>query len=337
MNDWAEFRHFKYLLAVMEHRGFRAAAEYLRTAPPNLSTQAKQFQEFFSIQLFRIGRDRRLILTETGIAFMPIARALLDARDEAIAALKAIEQGALRTLRFGCGSFVDPALFQTACELHKEIAPGCVIRPEHEDTVHLIAEIASGELDAAIVTLPVTDSDLRVEELRHDRLVVCLRADHPLATKMTLQPADLQSNLTVLYHPQRHPEAHARLLELLGEAGVRIEEYSRASHPSEMQALVKQRYGFALIREGTVLDKELVTRPIAGVDWTVDTAFVYGKKSHPKTVPVLVRHLRRRLAPPKSTNGPTVVVAVPSSSANGTGKRPPRSAAKNPSQMSLLG
>ena len=28
MNDWAEFRHFKYLLAIAEHKGFRAAAEY---------------------------------------------------------------------------------------------------------------------------------------------------------------------------------------------------------------------------------------------------------------------------------------------------------------------
>jgi len=46
MNDWAEFRHFKYLLAIAEHKGFRAAAEYLHTAQPNLSAQAKQFQDF---------------------------------------------------------------------------------------------------------------------------------------------------------------------------------------------------------------------------------------------------------------------------------------------------
>lgn len=45
MNDWAEFRHFKYLLAIVEHKGFRAAAEQLHTPQPNLSTQAKQFQD----------------------------------------------------------------------------------------------------------------------------------------------------------------------------------------------------------------------------------------------------------------------------------------------------
>jgi hypothetical protein len=41
MNNLAEFRHFRYLLAIVEHKGFRAAAEHLRTAEPNLSVQSK--------------------------------------------------------------------------------------------------------------------------------------------------------------------------------------------------------------------------------------------------------------------------------------------------------
>jgi hypothetical protein len=51
---------------------------------------------------------------------------------------------------------------------------------------------------------------------------------------------------------------------LLAEAGLKIDEYSRASRPAEIQELVKQGYGFALIREGTVPDTELITRPITG-------------------------------------------------------------------------
>ncbi len=105
MNDWAEFRHFKYLLAIAEHKGFRAAAEYLHTAQPNLSAQAKQFQDLSDVHLFRKGKDGRIRLTATGIAFKPIAQGLLDARDEAIAALIAIERGEIRALKFGCASF----------------------------------------------------------------------------------------------------------------------------------------------------------------------------------------------------------------------------------------
>ena len=335
MNDWAEFRHFKYLLAIAEHKGFRAAAEYLHTAQPNLSAQAKQFQDLSEVHLFRKGKDGRIRLTATGLAFKSIAQGLLDARDEAIAALIAIERGEIRALKFGCTPSVDRALFHMACSLHKELMPGCPVLAAHGDTSQLVEELISGEIDVAIVTLPLSDLRLRIEEIRKDRLVVCLRKDHPLAAKATLPPADLRENLTILYHPQRHPGAHERLLELLAEAGLTINEYSRASHPTEMQELVKQGYGFALIREGTVLDTDLVTRPIMGVDWTVDTAIVHNKLNHPKTIPVVVRHLKRRLA--ASTNKETLhqVMALPYAAK--AGKRPPRSDDADSAQMSLLG
>jgi hypothetical protein len=61
-----------------------------------------------------------------------------------------------------------------------------------------------------------------------------------------------------------------------------------------MQMLVKEGHGFALIREGTILDDELTTRPIAGVDWTVDTGVIYHKVRHPKTVPIIVRKFGRQ-------------------------------------------
>jgi hypothetical protein len=124
-------------------------------------------------------------------------------------------------------------------------------------------------------------------------------------------------------------------LELLAGAGLKIDEYSRASHPTEIQELVKQGYGFALIREGTILDSELITRPIMGVDWTVDTAIVYNKVRHPKIIPVLVRHLKRWLGGSTNNSNLNRVVALPHA-AKTVGKRPPRSDNADSAQMSLL-
>jgi DNA-binding transcriptional LysR family regulator len=324
MNNWVEFRHFRYLLAVVEHKGFRAAAEYLRTAEPNLSVQARQFQEAFAIQLFRRGKAGRIQLTKTAAAFKLIAQGLLDARDEAIAALIAIEQGRMRTLNLGCAPFVDPELFHVACELHKELLPNCAIRPTHGDAVQLVEELVSGQLDAALISLPIKDPRLRVVTIRRDRLVACLRKDHPLAAKTAMRPEDLQKHLAVLYDPQRHPGAHTRILELLGEVGVQIDEFSRVSHPIELQSLVKAGYGLALICEGTALEADLTTRPVAGVDWAVDTAFAYNGKLHPKTIPVLAGHLRRRLALHSIQGGGTKTMGSPNMTI-GSGKRPAHS------------
>jgi DNA-binding transcriptional LysR family regulator len=295
MYEWAEFRHFRYLLTILERQGFRAAAEELRTAQPNLSVQARQFQENASVRLFRKIKGGRIRPTDTGVAFKVLARFLLETRDEVLDALIAIERGEIGSIRFGCTPLVDQSLFRTFCDLHKEILPVCPVRPTHGDAAHLAEEVVSGTVDAALVTLPLRHPDLRIEELRRDRLLVCLRRNDPLAEKAYLQASDLQGNLAVLYHPQRHPDAHERLLELLQHIGVKIEEYSCASHPSEVQMLVKGGHGFALIREGTNLDEELTSRPIAGVDWTVDTALIYHKVRHPKTVPILVKLLRKHL------------------------------------------
>jgi DNA-binding transcriptional LysR family regulator len=318
MYDWAEFRHFLYLSKILEKGGFRVAAEELHTSQPNLTVQARRFQDQASVRLFHKLKNGQIRPTDTGMAFINMARLVLEIREEVIEALIAIERGEIGQVRFGSTPLVDHNLFRSFCILHKELLPRITVRPTHGDAAHLAKEVLDGMVDAAIVTLPLAHPDLRIEELRRDRIVVCLRKDHPLAVKAAMQPSDLQGTLRIIYHPQRHPDAHARLLELLGDTGVTLEECSYASHPSEMQTLVKEGHGFALIREGTLLDEDLITRRISGVDWTVDTAIIYHKNLHPKTLPILVRRLKRSIH--KDTPKGSVPRAL--RSPNGTAKRP---------------
>jgi DNA-binding transcriptional LysR family regulator len=318
MYEWAEFRHFEYLHVILKLKGLRPAAQQLHTTQPNLSRQARQFQEYASVRLYEKAPNGHIEITNAGVAFEFMAKHLLEARDEVFRTLIAIEHGDITSVRFGCSPLADESLFDEFCQMHRELLPDCPIRLERGDTIELIEEVMTGVIDAAIVTLPLDNSELRIEEIRRDRLVVCLRQDDPLALKSALEPADLQDKLTILYHPQHHPAAHAKLLEMLGAAGVQIEEFSRASHPTDMQMLVKGHQGVALLREGSVLESDLTTRPINGVDWTVDTVVIYHLQHHPKTIPVLVRHfeeklrkdgkrtasLRRKLSPAPVNDGP---------------------------------
>jgi DNA-binding transcriptional LysR family regulator len=331
MYDWAEFRHFRYLLKILEKGGFRAAAEELYTSQPNLTVQARQFQDKAAVNLFRKLKNGQIRPTEAGTAFLLLARLLLEVRNEVIDALIAIERGEINLVRFGSTPLIDDKLFRSFCALHKELLPRCTVRPTHGDAGQLAQEVLAGVVDTAIITLPLTHPDLHIEELRRDRLVVCLRKDHPLAAKAALKASDLQDNLSILYHPQRHPDAHTRLLELLSDAGLSVEEYSRASHPSEMQALVKEGYGFALIREGVLLEESLTTRPILGVDWTVDTAVIYRKQRHPKTVPVLIRKLKRQIQKEGNRDNISTVDRPP----DRVGKRSPQSVKESAVQLSL--
>lgn len=266
---------------------------------------------------------------------MALARHLLETRDEIIDALIAIERREIGSVRFGSSPLTDPGLFRSFCALHKNLLPACPVKPTHGDAAQLAEEVVEGIVDAALVTLPLEHPELHIEQVRSDRLLACLRKDSILAEKVMLQANDLRNNLTVLYHPHRHPAAHARLLELLADVGIEVNDYSRASHPSEMQTLVKDGHGVTLLREGTPLDGELVTRPIANVDWTVDTAVIYHKQRHPKTLPPLVRNLKRLFG-----YDPRAAATTSASQSDQTDqsipKRPPQTSTEEPIQLTLL-
>jgi len=293
LDDYAEFRHLKYLLAIVEHKGLRAAAEALNITEPSLSRQAREFQQHYKLKFYLRSKTGRIEITRTGQALPIIFGDLLEARDEAIAALEAIERGEAETLRIGCTPFIDKRICDKAVQLQRELVPASKIKLSRDNTAPLLHELVHDHLDAAIVSLPVTREDLRIELVKRERFVVCIPADHPLAKKPALSAADLSHNLTVFRRPSLHPEAHARLLELLADLGVWFEEHAHISHPHEMLEAVKNGEGFGLIREGTPMIEGVATRPIIGVNWTFDTAVVFPRNPKSRIVPVIAKHLKR--------------------------------------------
>jgi DNA-binding transcriptional LysR family regulator len=332
MYDWAEFRHFRYLLAILEKRGLRAAAEELHTSQPNLTVQARQFQDHAGVRLFRRARSGHIRPTESGVAFIGLARHLLEVRDEVIDAIASIERGEVASICCASSSLVDQELFRELCSMHKRLVPSATIRPTHGDLPQLIEEVKAGAVDVALVTLPFAHCDIHIEELRRDRLVVCIRKDSPLAQKAALVVGDLKEHLRIFYHPQKHPDAHDRLVEWLSSAGVQISEFSRASHPSEIQALVREGFGVALVREGMALEDQLTSRPVTGIDWTVDTALIYHKQRHPKTIPILVRQFKKQFGKQRASSD-----SEPASSAIKRPNASVSSATQEPVQLRFLG
>jgi len=67
--------------------------------------------------------------------------------------------------------------------------------------------------------------------------------------------------------------------------------------------MVRCGYGVALIDQNTILEYGLVSRPIAGVQWTADTAFVHHHNADHVALPFLNRILQRgfRDSPNKRT------------------------------------
>ena len=293
MPDPIELRHLKNLTVVAEEGNISRAAARLYISQSCLSGQMKHLEETAQVGL--------LVRYSGGVRATPAAeimiaggKHILKLCDELLAAARSTDTVAFLPMRLGFSSFVDHSLFEMVCSIHTSLYPSCEIKSQSGDNVELLAMLNRGDIDAALLTLPVTGVGLKTYPFTQSRLVVCMREDDPLSKLKEITPDDLASKLTIFREPKQHPEAHDRLIEMLAEVGIRGDVANTNKTPQDLQWMVESSYGYALIPEGSPLQKGLVTLPIAGVTWTVDSALILGRSTSQKTLPRLVKELRRR-------------------------------------------
>lgn len=322
MYDAVEFRHLRYFVAVAEEGNFSRAAERLHVAQPSLSFQMKQLEESIPGQLF-VRENSGITLTPAGDTLMPYAKRLLRIRDQAIEATSAINSGKAPPLQLGFSLFINHRLVETAVKSYRRLFPDSKVLQTSDCTARLLELLREGNLHAALVTLPIEKHGLIVQQISTERLLVCLRKDDPQAAEPSVPPAKLAAKLQVSFDPKHHPLLYTHLSGLLSRAGIALEPTRFVSAPSEVQWMVKQGWGYALIHETTVLDPELVCRPITGVDLFIESAFVYQAASQQPALQLLAWDLKSRFRD-----------SLPRSSA----KRPNgQNRTKEAKQMSLLG
>ena len=151
-----------------------------------------------------------------------------------------------------------------------------------------------GRLDAAIVTLPIFESELSEHEICADRLLVCLRADDPVADASQVPRSVLSDRLKIMFRRDFHPLLYDRLLKKFKAAGVHLRPTETYSAPSEMQFLVETSGCFGLIREGRALEPGLKALPIEGMNLRVRTALVFNASHQAPVLPMLARRMTQR-------------------------------------------
>jgi len=205
MSDLLEFRHFKYLIAVAEEKNISRAAKRLFLAQPSLSIQLKSIEDALSIELL-VRVPKGVKLTPAAEVLIAGARQILTLRDEVIAAARASHHGTIAPLRIGFSPFIDRALLQMVCSAHLALFPNCEITPKSGDAVELLSLLETGAIDAALLTLPANGIDLNVDQLSHERLVVCMRSNDPAASLDEIAPSSLEKKLKIFREPKQHPE-----------------------------------------------------------------------------------------------------------------------------------
>ena len=151
-----ELRQLEYFVAVVKERSFTRAAQRERVAQPAVSAQMQRLERQVGQPLVTRSRgDVRL--TQAGAAMLPHARAALGAVRAARQAVDEVANLVRGTVAIGTVTLHPVDVARLMAEFHGA-HPGVEISLRTDTSDVLLAELADGRLDAAIVSLAVDET-----------------------------------------------------------------------------------------------------------------------------------------------------------------------------------
>jgi LysR family hydrogen peroxide-inducible transcriptional activator len=191
-----ELHQLRYVVAVAETGNFTRASERVNISQPSLSQQIINLEAEVGRKLFhRLGR--KAVLTEAGEVFLERARRILFEIENAAKELgdhPTLE----RRITVGAIPTVAPYLLPTLITRCRERHPNLQIDVREDFRTHLTRAAVEGEVDLAIVALPVKDVRLSIEPLLTEPLLLVVAKDHPLARKPRVKAPDLAGETFVI-------------------------------------------------------------------------------------------------------------------------------------------
>lgn len=191
-------RQLEIFLAVARCQNVSRAAEALSLSQSAASTALNELERQFDARLFdRIGK--RIRLNELGNAILPRAAELIDRARELEAMLQM--QEAPGELRIGATLTIGNYLGTLIVSEFMQRYAGSRVTLDVENTAHIIARVASFDLDLGLVEGRCHHPDIEAVPWAGDELEVFAAPRHPLATKRRLTPDDLAVADWILREP----------------------------------------------------------------------------------------------------------------------------------------
>ncbi|GAA5077425.1 DNA-binding transcriptional LysR family regulator [Thermocatellispora tengchongensis] len=194
-----QLQQLAYFVAVAETRHFTHAAERMRVAQPSLSKQIRALESELGAPLFSRARGN-VTLTPAGEALLPLARRMLADAETArreVAELAGLRRG---RVRLGATPSLCAGLLADALARYHRDYPGVELLVEEGGSRDLVRDLARGQLDLALIILPLQSHDpsLVTEEILRENLVV-VSPSHTRTRKPYLRIDELRGRPMVMF------------------------------------------------------------------------------------------------------------------------------------------
>lgn len=239
---------FKAFLAAARTGTFAAAGVELEMAQASVSELVRRMEDEHGVALFT-RTSRRLALTAAGEALMPFAEQSLSAAEGGRQALRSLRSLGGGVATVGLLRNADYYLLSDLVDRFHRRYPGVRVRLVGQNSAEVAAAVASGELEAGLVVLPVDDEGLTVTPLMRDE-VLYASAD-PQAVRSPVLTEQLGRARLVLYdaHFGWKDPTRRQLAERAHLAGLRLEPIIEVEHVETALRLVARGLGDTIVSE----------------------------------------------------------------------------------------
>ena len=196
-SDRPSIRQLECLVAVAAQGSFRRAATTLAISQPALSAQVQAAEALLGVQVFE--RDRRSVLVT------PAGEDIVSRAREALASVDAVGDAARRRseplvggLRLGVIPTIAPYWLPALLPRVRAKFPRLELVLREEQTHRLLTQLGAGELDAALLAIPVPGDLTTAPVAREEFLLAAPRGSLVLNKRGKLRDEDLDGESVLL-------------------------------------------------------------------------------------------------------------------------------------------
>ena len=287
-----ELRHLRYFLAVAEELHFGRAAARVRIAQPPLSQQVRQLEQELGVALFNRTK-RRVELTPAGRAFLDHARAILAETERAKRVAQRAGRGEIGRLAIGYASSADLDILPRVLRIWRERFPDVELELHALLTGAQVDALRRGRIQVGFVRLPTEETNLVVESIQRELLVVALPEGHRLARRAQVRLAELADDTMILFPRHTAPEYYDVFIGACRGAGFT----PQLLHPGSMQTnlgLVSAGLGVSLMPASirNLRRAGVVYRPLAPPVPEVEMGMAYRRDEPSAVLPAFLETVR---------------------------------------------
>jgi len=244
MKDELDLHLLVQFVVLARTKNFTRAAEELHLSQSALSRAIQKLEDQLGQPLFE-RKPREIVLTDLGGLLLDRAKEILKLMEDTFSELS--EAGKRGRVRLGAIPTIAPYFLPTLLASFAKKHPEISVIVQEDTTDMLIKRCSHGEIDLALLALPVITRQLDIEPLFDEELLLLLPLGHPLEAEKKITAESVDGYPFVMLN-----EAHClseNIASFCRKQSVQPVTIERTSQLATVQELVSLNHGVSIVPE----------------------------------------------------------------------------------------